>query len=249
MVRLLVAPRTLRMVFTCGLLAAPLASCGGNSKKHSTGTGGSGGSAGTSAQTGGSSGVSGGGQSGAGTSSGGGGGTAGSGGGTAGGASGASGSGTAGNAGSGGKASAGNGGSSGDAGATSEGGAAGEPSTEPAVYAACQYGSGVGRILIAKQEDATCTVLILSMPGSDTLGLDLAPNQGVQSAFRSSEGPNGCIIFSPPNDAAIATSGSGTVARSGNKLNVDVTLQFSAEEQPPSESLSVEGLDFEAACP
>jgi hypothetical protein len=246
-----VTPLALRILFVCGLLAAPLASCGGNSKHQSRGAGGSGGAAGTNAQVGGSSGsVSGGAHSAGGSLAGGRGGTAGGAAGASGSAgAGAGGSATGGSSGSGGAPSggtSGNGGSA-EAGAAGEGGAAGAP--EPAVYSGCQYGSGAGRIMITKERDAKCTVLILIRPGSETLGLELPPRIGVQAAFRSGPGPGGCFIYSPPTGAAQATSGSGTIPQLALKLDVDVTLHFPAEEVPPSETLTVQDLDIDSRCP
>jgi hypothetical protein len=238
----------LRFVVGSGLSVALLASCGGDSQTRSKGASGSGGTAGTNTHTGGSSGrASEAGRSAGGTSPGGRGGTAGSAAATSG-AAGVGGSATAGSSGTGGAPSggAGAGGGGEEAGAAGDGGAAGTPSTEPAVYSACQYGSGIGRILIAKKEGAECTVLILSMPGNDTLGLDLPSGIGVESAFRTTAEPDGCVLYAPPNGAAQATSGSGTVAWASARLDVDATLHFDSD--PPSESLTAADLDYSAGC-
>jgi hypothetical protein len=150
-------------------------------------------------------------------------------GGVSGGAGTLSGAGGAGNAGA-----AGTGGSSGAAGVT---------------YATCQFGSGIARIVVAKRDPARdrCVVLVLSQPGSDTLGLTLPMSWGVESAFYSTPATADCLIRFPSTGAVSAESGTGTVTHStGFIVDVDVTLAF-----PDSvmENLEATGLDASRGCP
>jgi hypothetical protein len=150
--------------------------------------------------------------------------------------------------------SAGRGGSSGGGGASSGAGGAGNGGSGGGggmgvTYAACQFGSGIARTVIAKRDAARdrCVVLVLAQPGSNTLGLALPMSWGVESAFYSVPASGECLLRGPASGAVAADSGSGTVTRAtGFIIDVDVTLAFAGGT---TEDLEATGLDASRGCP
>ena len=229
-----------------GLAWALLSACGGDSQRR--GGGADEGDHGGASPQGGASGSGTGGHTGgatsgganatggiAGVSTGGVAGTAGSAASGGGGASGASG-GTAGSPG------AGNGGAGNGAGVGGAGGAS-------VRYSTCQFGSGIARIVIGKldPESDSCTVLVISIPGTETLGITLPPSTGVESAFYLSPARDDCLVPRPPEGSAVnAISGTGVLTFNSRYVDVDVTLDFGGEV--PASSLVATDLDTWRTC-
>jgi hypothetical protein len=121
-------------------------------------------------------------------------------------------------------------------------------------YSACQFGSGIARYVIGRLdvEEDDCTVLILSVPGSDPFGVTLPTNWGVENAFRFSSASGDCPLPTVvlPSGAVAATSGSGVVTTTGGMLDVDVTLTFPPGDAgaPPMVHLEADDLDTSMSC-
>jgi hypothetical protein len=118
-------------------------------------------------------------------------------------------------------------------------------------YSACQFGSGIARYVIGRfdVEEDDCTVLILSAPGSDSFGITLPANWGVENAFRLSPASGDCLrpTVVLPNGAVDATSGSGVVTSSRSMLDVDVTLTFPPSDAGEPLMVRLETVDLDAS--
>ncbi len=131
--------------------------------------------------------------------------------------------------------------------------AIGEPS-----YAACSFGSGIGRTLIAERDPVRdlCVVLVISrpafgQPSVDSSGLVvLPPGMGVEYAFATTTTGSDCRLTAPPAGAVSAITATGVVTMTNRLVDVDATLTFPAiDGGPNSERIVATALDSSPACP
>jgi hypothetical protein len=141
-----------------------------------------------------------------------------------------------------------------DAGGLGDGAAGEVPAIDGpggASYSACQFGSGVGRTLIAKHDPVLdlCLVLILDRPGTKAFSLVTPAGWGVEAAFAAAPAGSNCQWFGPPAGAVAATAVTGNVTITNFSVDVDATLTFPAGTMGiGSERLVDAALDSTPAC-
>ena len=120
-----------------------------------------------------------------------------------------------------------------------------------ASYSACQFGSGIGRTLIAERDPTRdlCFVLILDRPGTNAFSLATPAGWGVEAAFAAAAAGSDCQWFGPPAGAVAATAVTGNVSITTFSVDVDATLTFPAGNPGiSSERLVAAALDSTPTC-
>jgi hypothetical protein len=123
-------------------------------------------------------------------------------------------------------------------------------------YLGCTYVGGIDRIVVAKRDPDRdlCLNVVLSSPGNAPAGLSLPNNFGLESA---AVGPAAyCPSRTAPGTRATQVTGTIDPAAGGGpgypptRVNVDITITWSSDGGSPAiETMSVQNLDVQSACP